>query len=217
MSESAAKIAEEVLRKVAFGESSLSPTAVSIKDLKKKLKVGDIILTKPRSGPSGRPKSFLSRIISKVGGSPWTHGGVYIGDGKVQHLYPAVLGKSLKPKSRHKLRTHSLKTIDTLGNDILALRPKVEKKVRDTSVERLKKLKNVTYDYIDFVRAGFFPEKLDKREKRTLDDLDTAICTGVVAAIYPNLDFRSGMSALHVRPGDIATSSAVKPIASFIK
>lgn len=174
----------------------------------KKLKLGDIIVTKPAEDAKG----FLSGAISKITGSPWTHSGLYLGSGKVVHMYPGIQGKSTT--GMHGLKVHSLKSLRNIDRGLLALRPHASLKKRKQASKFIQNMKDVKFSFSDLLHAGFLP---GKKKNQQPEKIHAAICSGIVALAYPHIDFRKGKSPLHVRPSDFVKSRATKLIAQFEK
>ncbi len=183
-----------------------TPIVDTMKELKKKLKPGDILVSKPNDAGS----NIFSGAISFFTDSPWTHSSVYLGGGKVYHMYPKIKGKGAI--GAHAMRTHKIETLERINRDVLAVRPDVTAKAKKNALKVLKGMSDVTYSAWDLLRAGFWP---GRRQKNSPDTPEEAICSGVIAMAYPKIDFRKGKSRLHVRPSDFARNKKVKQIAAF--
>ena len=185
-----------------------TPLFDSLDTFRKKLKPGDIIMSK-KYVTAGR--KWVPAIVAKVTGSPWTHAGIYIGDGTVAHIATPPYKKVLKSKYRE----GKLRSFNAPGEGLLALRPKVSAKERRRAVKEIRQLgKGTTYSNLDLIRAGFFPRKLKDKV------VDTAvkssyICTGLIASAYDKIPFRPGVGGEHTRPGDLIKSPETKAIAGY--
>jgi len=188
-----------------------TPVLSDLPEFVNRLKPGDIIVTKPSDRSSGDAGGIFAPIISAVTGSPWVHTSVYVGGGKVTHLYSGVTDKSRGSLKDMRVRTQSLKSVSRLGNDFLALRPKVDEKAKQEAVKRINSLKGTPVDVIGFLRAGFLPGKRNKELKRP----DEVICTGATAFAYPDIDWRKGKSSLYTRAVDFVKNRKVKEIAAY--
>lgn len=197
--------------KIARVDKSEVPRRTSIlssmEEFSSKLKPGDIILSK-KYVTAGR--KWLPEIVAKVTGTPWTHSGVYLGNGTVAHMSTP----SYKKKLESKYRESKLQSFNAPGEGLLAVRPDVSSKIRRRAVREVRKYKKAVFSNLDLLRAGFFPRKT-KGKDADITIKDSYICSGLVAAAYPTISFRPGYAGEHARPLDLVKSRKTKIIASY--
>lgn len=174
------------------------------------LKKGDIIVTK-HTVPTG----LFNKAIIAATRSPWTHTGIYNGDGKILHYYvPIKRDVGLTGLlTGHKLREHKLTSLAALGagRDMLALRPKrLTDEELAAGVERIKTFRKVPYSFGTVFRAGFAPSSGPAPENPT-----RASCVSATALAHPQVDLVQGRSPQHARASDFVKSKNVNHVIAF--
>lgn len=184
-----------------------TPVTQDMEEFVAALRPGDIILTKAQvEGQKLKDKAidFLTKAIGKQ--YPWTHGGIYGGEGKYHHMFHWLKGGNVPlPQQIQSAegRTHLLESLQKkFKRDFLAVRPKfVSKEEQLEAVRRAKQMLGRKFNFKDYIRAGLFPSKVEGAQKGDMPE--SAICTGMVASAYPGRSFSTGRARRHVRPSDI--------------
>lgn len=173
----------------------------------KALQPGDIILTKAQI-EGQKLKDKLTGILTKAIGKqyPWTHGGIYGGEGKYHHMFHWLKGGKVPLKEQIQSaqgRTHLLESLQKkFKRDFLAVRPKfVSEAEQLEAVRKAKQMLGRKFNFKDYIRAALFPSKVESTQKGDMPE--SAICTGMVASAYPGRSFSTGRARRHVRPSDI--------------
>jgi hypothetical protein len=183
----------------------------SLEEFKKKLKPGDIIVTRASSTGTGPLEKAFSTLIQQATKSPWSHSTLYVGDGKVLHKSQKITSAG-KYQGESSLRQHKLETLDKAKRDMAAFRPKLPARQRADAVARAKEVKPSGFDVPGLLRAGFLPAKAEEGEE--LAKTDRSICTALVAGAYlPHMKFREGKSYKHVRTKDFMDPELTRAIA----
>lgn len=187
-----------------------TPITQNMKEFLAALQPGDIILSKAQvEGKKLHDK--VIRLLAKQ--YPWSHGGIYGGEGKFHHMFHWLGKLPLKQKIRTAQgRTHLLENIrEKMKRDFLAVRPKgVTAKEQIKALEAAKKMMNTGYDFKDYLRAGLLPSKV---EGKMVGGLPVkSICTGMVAHAYPQHSFSDSRARRHIRPSDIYQSPNIEHI-----
>lgn len=189
-----------------------TPITSNLDEFLAKLRPGDILLSKPKK----TSKNIFARISRAIGKQhPWSHGGIYAGDGKINHIYFSAKTKDIsgeEQKTTSKGREQNIDTLrDRLGRDFLAMRPKgvTELESRE-ALERSKKMIGRKFSVMDYLRAGLLPSKNEGKMKDGMPV--SAMCTGMVASAYPNLKIKADRSKRHTRPSDFFESRKMQPL-----
>lgn len=185
------------------------PVHDNLQDLLKKMKPGDVFATKTNSQAKG-VKSQVSRFIGKVTGNPWTHVGMYTGNGQAVHAYEDIKDGQFAWDA--KVREQSLKDVVGMGRDILVLRPDLSGKQKQDALKRMDDLKGTPYSYVGLV-SGMLPDRDavgDERSKKPGD----AICTTAVGWAHKDLDF-GNKSLNSLKVGDFMKHKKLKQVAAL--
>ena len=195
------------------GEEVTAPKVTDYSSFKDKLKKGDIILA---TYTGTNVVSPISKLISLATKSPWTHTGMYLGDGRLAELSFGLDKKTKQfAKGNIKYRERSINSPGYVIRRLVAVRPKVPEEVRETAAERMRRYgKKMKYSYSTLVK-NLLPTRrvltpLDK------NSISTGVCTTAVAVSYPNVEFRPGYSPEYLRPKDFLNSDAVNPVVEYV-
>jgi uncharacterized protein YycO len=192
-----------------------APMMRSIAEVKKKLRPGDIILTKPSEGKGGRVSGIV-RFFQKARGSSnphWTHSSMYMGNNRVLHTFGKLKG-DVPQRAESKVREHSLKHLaDRLGRDVLVLRTPVSDEEASAAVRRAKRLLGRPYDTLSAIRSGVWSK--DKRPGEAIEAPAKATCTTLLGYSYPQLEFSKKKSIFTLLPSDFAESKDLDHIAVY--
>lgn len=177
--------------------------------LKKLLKPGDILFTKPREIEKLHHKAFYA-LESRIQGSPYTHVGIYAGDGRV------IDAGAWTKRNETSTEVHDI-PIDTFMD-------RYRFKVLRVKATPSQKLEAVQYakDQIgkDFNMKGMlklvlpFKGRSYKNQERK-EKAETFFCSELVANAYSQVGLAKSKKLEHVMPGDIHRSSKTKTVASF--
>lgn len=190
-----------------------------IDELKKKLRVGDILYTKPRSMEG---ESLSSRIFYKAEsiyqGSKYTHTGLYVGNGQV--VDAGIWGKGLPgSKKGDDTRVH-LVDLDTFKDryNFKVLRVDATAKERHDATRWAKKQIGKDFNTGGVVKMVINPLKGKAPKIKDRTDNESFFCSELVANAYaPHTALAVKKKLKHTLPGDIFRSTNTKTIAKFEK
>lgn len=188
-----------------------------IDDLKKKIRVGDIFYTRPRSM---KGKSLASKIFYKAEslyqGSPYTHTGLYVGGGKV--VDAGFWGKSKDNGEDSRVHLVDLATFKDRYN-FKVLRVNASSKERREAAQWAKKQVGSDFNTSGVIKMVLNPFKggASRNRKRKVDNAEF-FCSELVASAYaPHTGLATSRKLKHVLPGHIFRSPNTKTIAEFQK
>ncbi len=173
--------------------------------LKKMLKPGDILLTKPRKLKGLHHKMLRPLLKAFQGGSEYTHAALYAGDEKV---IDSGLWKGKARVADIPLSTY----IDRYKFKILRVNDAAKKETKD-AVEYAKEQIGKPFSILKMMRLAL-PTGSTK-EPRKRQELDKLFCSELIANAYPNQNFAAHKKIQHVRPVDLHKSPLTKTVAEF--
>lgn len=194
-----------------------TPMAKSFEDFKRRLKPGDVLLTKPSHQTDRWEDRTLRRIVdvydkgtdAKYPG--WIHTGLYMGDGQIGHLYNRKLhrGKLREIESPRVLQDH-VDVLDHERFDVTAVRPKSRAEARAAVKQMRAFVKDSTPISIPrFVKNLARTGLTDYGGDAARD----AVCTGIVGEAFPKpLKKRKPWST---RPKDIMESRRLQHVVGY--
>ena len=187
-----------------------TPIVGSLEKLKKVMRPGDIILTKPLD----KGKHWTRKVEAWWVGSPWSHTGMVDTNGKIIHFYKGIKGKT-NLTGEFKIRSHQADTVAGFGRDFLLLRPKdSSRKEGLQALQNMKNMpKNVPYSMKNFLRAAFWRKKAPTHIEKNVKKEE--ICTAFPALAYKNRKLVPGTSKHTLRPAEFARSPNLKHVAAF--
>lgn len=199
--------------KIADDISSFKVTD-DLKDMRKRLKPGDIIVTsmgRPLEGGSivDRAKDRIFRSFSYSVNKDHAHTGIYVGGGKVVEML------------NDKLHTRPVeKTVE--GLDALVVRPQVDLKTKREAVARSVELagkgEKFKYEDFPFFAKVYLAEKIKLPTSPDLNkriDQNTVMCSNFIAHAYKDVKFHPEKIRAVVMPKDLATSDKTKRVVLF--
>lgn len=224
------KIAEKVQTRGRIKQATIesnqvragTPVVGSLKRFERKLLPGDIIISK-----IGDPKRALggSKILSgtikaydALSGAKhpgWGHTALYVGDGKIQHLYDeklrrgSVVDSSPNPGTSILVKD-SLNILDTQGYDLLALRPRSGGEQAVATLNELSKqpLTMTSGKFVrNLLRTGLTPVGGDS--------LQDAVCSGVIGAAFPPDAIAASRKPFSIRPKDMLESRKLRHLVAY--
>jgi hypothetical protein len=214
------------LEKIALSSEDVpaeTPITTSTAELVAAMQPGDIIATKLTKAPLwSNPKR--TEWFQRIKGAPkdlakWTHLGVYVGDGKLRHIYPPFKQDGrLGLASDSLLRDQSIRKLERIGREFLVMRPQTSDEIKQEAVHRSEEIKGTTtYNTLDMLRAGFWSGEGEKGEAKKMspDEMKKAICTAVPAYAYPTFDFGHGKSIKTLMPSDVLVHRKLTPIIAY--
>lgn len=186
--------------------------ASTVDDLEGKLQPGDIVLTKANDAQTetfGLGKdlwSSISKLFNK--GNEWGHAGLYMGNGKVIHMYDKLYQNRFGQEKS--VRIHQLRALANKQRDMLVLRPDVTEKQKQRALQRARMLIGAEYGNWSLLRTGLFPGKSDINQVP-----EKVICSAVPAYAYPNINFREGAGYEYVRPADFFDNPRLSQVLAY--
>lgn len=179
------------------------------KKLEKVLRPGDILYTKPKKIDKLTHKAFYA-IESRIQGSPYTHVGLYAGNGQVIDAGSWRKGHGDSSMAVHKV---PLKTF-TDRYSFKVLRVKTSPKQKQEAVSYAKKQVGKDFNLKGMVRLVLpFKGEADNRDRK--DAAESFFCSELVANAYNGVNLAKERHLHHVMPADIAKSPLTKTVAEF--
>lgn len=196
---------QQALQKLAGAKprGDLSKNTRSVRDLRSRLRAGDILLLAPR----GKPKNLIWKayrpVSQRIQGTDYGHSALYVGDGKVidSRILKGTKVRSLSAVARQ--------------SRVLALSPKVSDRSREEAVRFARESIDSPYSVAGVLRAGLpfrgkrgrLPSQEELRQKAQ----GSGICSGLVAYAYKRLKFSDSSRDL-VRPAEILRSGRLEVV-----
>jgi len=182
----------------------------SVEELSKKLKPGDILTTQRRTTNSWG-ESLNKVLLGFFQGTPYTHTGLYIGDGDI--VDAGKWGKGDKAETR----VHKVKLKDFAKRyKIRALRVRGSNKVKKDAVAYAKEQVGKDYNMSGVLRLAFpvfgKVKATERIRKKVVDEL---FCSELVANAYSAVNIAKDRALKHVRPVDIQRSPLTKSVVEF--
>jgi uncharacterized protein YycO len=186
----------------------------SIDELRKELKPGDILYTKPRKVEGIGNKIFYA-IEKRVQKSPYSHVGIYVGDGKIVDAGQWKGGTKVKnPIAVHEV---DLPTYTNKYN-FKVLRVNAPDEVKQDAVDYAKSQVGKGFNFKGMFRLALpwkgTPEQKDRARK---DLAESFFCSELVVNAYSPTNIASKKKFKHVMPGDIFKSPVTRTVAQFDK
>ncbi len=184
------------------------PVIKDLEEMKKTLKPGDILVTHPRMEhlrKEGWRHMLLQTALVAFQGTPWTHTGLYVGDGKV--VDPA--------EWKNQAAVHLVNLEDfSKKNHIRVLRVDATSKERTNAVEWAKQQVGKDFDKKHLIRMAF-PVSKSKDTRMREEQLKSMICSQMISNAYHGQNFGRGRRISDVRPVDILRSPLTRTVAEF--
>lgn len=196
----------------AFADELSKIAQAAIEDpekLEKFLKPGDILYTKPKHIDKLTHKAFYA-IESRIQGSPYTHVGLYVGNGQVIDAGSWRKGSDDSNMAVHKVPLK--KFTDRYSFKIL--RVKTDPKVKEEAVSYAKKQVGKDFNFKGMLRL-IFPFKGEAENRDRKDAAESFFCSELVANAYHDVNLAKERHLHHIFPGDIAKSPLTKTVAEF--
>jgi len=195
-----------------------TPVAVSFDEFRKRLRPGDVILTKPSEAADLESKDRALRGTVKfydwLSGAKhpgWTHTALYLGDGQIAHLHDKKLQRgTLKPMGEgiNRVVQDKLDVFRHQGYDLAAIRPRVG------AASAVQQMKAFSDDPVD-ISVGKFTRNLIRTGLTPFGGKaqQDAVCSGIVGAAFSEpLAKRKPFS---MRPKDFLESKKVDHVVGF--
>lgn len=176
--------------------------------LEKLLKPGDILYTKPRKIDKLLHKAFYA-IESRFQGSPYTHVGLYVGDGQIVDAGAWRKGNSDTMKV-HKVPLKKF----TDRYQFKVLRVDTSKGQKDEAVDYAKDQVGKDFNMKGMLRL-ILPFKGETNNRDRKDAAENFFCSELVANAYHDTNIAKDRHLHHIMPGDIARSSLTKTVVDF--
>ena len=190
-------------------------TFETVEEAKKVLKKGDIIVTQPMH-PEDMPllHKVLRTGLVHYQGTPWTHSGLYDGEGGVIESGGKAAFKEHKTNGVAKIPLKKFMEY----YQVRVLRPKATKKDKEDAVAYAKSRIGASFN-LSGMLSNALPtsSRENPRGKRLRQDVMDLHCSQLVANAYPNLPFARSKHLHHVKPVDIQKSPLTKIVGESIK
>lgn len=180
-----------------------------VEGLKKFLKPGDILYTKPKKIDKLHHRLFYS-IESKIQGSDYTHVGIYVGDGHI------VDAGDWRKRAKSSMKVHKIPLETYMKRyDFKVLRVDAPKAVKEEAVAYAKDQVGKDFNMKGMLRMVMpFQGSADKDRARK-DAANAFFCSELVANAYNEVGLAKKKHLQHVLPGDIFRSPKTKTVAEF--
>ena len=177
-------------------------------ELRKILKPGDILYTKPRDIEKLRHRMFYA-IEKRVQGSPYTHVGLYAGNDKIIDAGAWRKGKE------DTMKVHEIPLQKFLDRyEFKVLRVKATAAQKREAVEYAKDQVGKKFNVKGMLRL-LLPFKGQAENRDRKDAAESFFCSELVANAYGSTNIAKDRHLHHVWPGDIAKSSLTKTVAEY--
>lgn len=186
-------------------EKIADDTIQNSEELKKVLKPGDILLTKPRKLKGIHHKILRPLLKAFQGGSEYTHAALYAGDDKV---IDSGLWKGKAKVTAIPLSTYT----DRYKFKILRVSDAAKKETRD-AVDYAKEQIGKPFSILKMMRLALPTGSTTEPRKR--QELDKLFCSELIANAYHRQNFAAHKKIQHVRPVDLHKSPLTKTVAEF--
>lgn len=179
--------------------------------IEKLLKPGDILYTKPRNIDSeGLHHRAFYAIESRIQGSPYTHVGIYAGNGKI------IDAGAWTKRRETSMAVHEVPLshfVDRYKFKVMrvAATPAEKKEAVDYAKEQVGKVFNTR----GMLKLLFPFKSSPGRDRERKEEASSFFCSELVANAYNNVGLAKHKKLEHVMPGDIHKSSKTKTIAHF--
>ena len=173
--------------------------------LQEKLQPGDILTTQgiPKNKLLGsRQQTFVQRVVSPISErvvGPYSHAGIYVGDGKLVEVMPHTGVREI-PLDKYE----GFLTVN-------AVRPKVSPGERRRAAEWARQQVGKPYAYSSLPRA-ILSDRIDLKERPRNDKF---ICSTLVSSAYPSIKFSDRKPTDAMLPRDLALSDKNRPVAKI--
>lgn len=180
-----------------------------VSDVKNKLRPGDILYTQPREIKKLYHKAFYA-LESRIQGSPYTHVGLYAGDGKVIDAGDWTKGQDSS------MAVHEVpikKFTDRYKYKVL--RVNATSKDKKDAVEYARRQIGKDFNIKGMLRLvlPFKGKASTNREQK--DAAESFFCSELVANAYGGLGIAKNKELHHIMPGDIYKSTLTKTVAEI--
>lgn len=205
-------ISTDTLAAFADELSKIAGSADEVERVKKILKPGDILYTRPKDIKSHSLGSRAFYAIEKrIQGSEHTHVGLYAGEGKV------IDAGSLGTKTESSLGIHEVPLSRYMDNYAFkVLRVKTSPKKRQEAVEYAREHVGKDFNLKGMVRLILpFKAKNEEEERERKDAAESFFCSELVANAYGDLNIAKSKHLNHVWPKDIYRSPLTKTVAEI--
>ncbi len=178
-------------------------------EIEKVLKPGDILYTKPRKIDKLHHKAFYA-IESKIQGSPYTHVGIYAGQGRV------IDAGAWTKRQESSMAVHEV-PLDNFTDRyrFKVLRVKATPSEKKDAVNYAKEQIGKEFNTKGMLRLvlPFKGKPIGERARK--EDAKTFFCSELVANAYSGVGLAKNKKLEHVMPGDIHRSSKTTTVAHF--
>jgi uncharacterized protein YycO len=192
----------------------LEKIAAAIEDpeeLRKILKPGDILYTQPRKIDKLHHRLFYA-VESRFQGSPYTHVGLYAGDGRIIDAGAWRKGRD------ESMEVHEvpLKTF-TDRYKFKVLRVNASPEQRRDAVAYAKEQVGKPFNLKGMMRLVLpMKGKAESSERDRKDAAESFFCSELVANAYHDVGIAKERHLHHIMPGDIHRSTKTKTVAEYV-
>lgn len=198
-----------VLEAFADELQKLAQVVTEREEVEKILKPGDVLFTRPREIDKLHHKAFYA-IESRYQGSPYTHVGIYAGDGKV------IDAGAWTKRHESSMAVHEvpLKTF-TDRYQFKILRVNTTPKQRREAVEFARDQVGKEFNMSGMLRLVLPFKGQQKGERMRKSDASGFFCSELVANAYSGVGLAKKKRLEHILPGDIARSPHTRTVGRF--
>lgn len=177
--------------------------------IKRLLKPGDILYTRPAHIDKTLHKAFYE-VGSRIQGSPYTHVGLYAGDG---HVIDAGAWRKGNGESAEVHKIPIDRFLDRYKFKVLRVNTSAGQKAE--AVDYAKDQVGKKFNFKGMLRLVLPFQGEVKGERAQKDAAESFFCSELVANAYENVGFAKKKHLHHVMPKDIYKSPKTKTVAQY--
>ncbi len=187
-----------------------APIVTNIEEVRDTLEPGDILYTRPKNINKLHHKLFYE-LESRVQGSPYTHVGLYAGDGKV------IDAGAWDNKNTSSMAIHKIPLRKFMNRyNFKILRVNAPKPIKTEAINFAKNQIGKPFN-LSGMLGLVLPLKKDATKEDRIQQAEARsfFCSELVANAYANIGLAKTKKLKHIMPGDIAKSKLTRVIAEF--
>lgn len=187
----------------------LAETVTDKDHIRRVLKPGDVLFTKPRDIEKLHHKAFYA-IESRIQGSPYTHVGIYAGDGR-------VIDAGAWTKRRETSTAVHEVPLDTFTDRyrFKVLRVNATPSQKREAVQFAKDQVGKDFNMAGMLRLVLPFKGKASGERARKEKAQEFFCSELVANAYSGVGLAKNKKLEHVMPGDIHRSPKTRTVATF--
>lgn len=187
----------------------LAQVVTDKEQIEKVLKPGDVLYTQPRKIDKLRHKAFYA-VESRIQGSPYTHVGLYVGNGRIIDAGAWSKGDE-SSMAVHKVPLETF----TDRYRFKVLRVKATPKQRQDAVQYAEAQVGKEFNTKGMLRLvlPFKGKQVGQRARK--EQAESFFCSELIANAYNDVGIAKDKKLEHIMPGDIHSSPKTKTVARF--